>query len=286
MPLRLASIDQDTIREWYAREARTAPVQAARAVAMFSGFLGWCATKKELRALVQKDAARASELGDVLPGVNKRRDALEIDQLPAWFAGTDKLQSRAARAYLQALVLTGARREELAGLRWVDVDFQWQKLTIADKVEATRVIPLTPYMAQLLGTLPRHNDWVFASVRLKKGRKGAPAQWVQASESGRIADPRAPHASVLTDAGIPHVSIHGLRRTFSLLGEAAGAPAGAIAQVMGHKPSAIAEGYRPRSIDALRPYLAQIERFILDKAGIQFDPATAANNGLRLVTAA
>ena len=91
---------------------------------------------------------------------------------------------------------------------------------------------------------------------------------------------------MLADAGIPHVSIHGLRRTFSLLGEAAGAPAGAIAQVMGHKPSAIAEGYRPRSIDALRPYLAQIERFILDKAGIQLDPATAAPVGLRLVTAA
>ena len=282
MPLRLASIDQDTIRAWYAKEAKTAPIQAARAVAMFSGFLGWCATKKDLRALVQKDAARASELGDVLPGVNKRRDALEIDQLPAWFAGSDKLQSRAARAYLQALVLTGARREELAGLRWADVDFQWQKLTIADKVEATRVIPLTPYMAHLIGGLPRHNEWVFASVRLK-GRKGAPPQWVQASASGRIAEPRAPHTAVLADAGIPHVSIHGLRRTFSLLGEAAGAPAGAIAQVMGHKPSAIAEGYRPRSIDTLRPYLAQIERFILDKAGMAFDPATAVPAGLRVV---
>lgn len=282
MPLRLASIDQDTIRDWYAKEARTAPIQAARAVAMFSGFLGWCATKKDLRGLVQKDAARASELGDILPGVNKRRDALEIDQLKPWFAGTDKLQSRAARAYLQALVLTGARREELASLRWADVDFQWQKLTIADKVEATRVIPLTPYVAHLIDSLPRHNEWVFASVRLKKGRKGAPPEWVQASASGRLAEPRAPHADVLADAGIPHVSIHGLRRTFSLLGEAAGAPAGAIAQVMGHKPSAIAEGYRPRSIDALRPFLAQIERFILDKAGIAFDPA-AAVPGLRRV---
>lgn len=284
MPLRLASIDQDTIRDWYAREAKTAPIQAARAVAMFSGFLGWCATKKDLRALVQKDAARASELGDVLPGVNKRRDALEIDQLPAWFAGTDKLRSRAARAYLQALVLTGARREELAGLRWTDVDFQWRKLTIADKVDATRVIPLTPYLGCLIDALPRINEWVFASVRQSKATKGAPPQWVQASASGRIAEPRAPHADVLADAGIPHVSIHGLRRTFSLLGEAAGAPAGAIAQVMGHKPSAIAEGYRPRSIDALRPYLTQIERFILDKAGIQFDPVTAAPGCLRLVT--
>lgn len=286
MPLPLASIDQDAIRDWYSKEAKTAPIQAARAVAMFSGFLGWCATKKDLRALVQKDAARASELGDVLPGVNKRRDAVEIDQLPGWFAGTDKLQSRAAAAYLRALVLTGARREELAGLRWADVDFQWNKLTIADKVETTRVIPLTPYMAHLLGSLPRHNDWVFASVRRSKATKAAPAQWVNASASGRIAEPRAPHADVLADAGIPHVSIHGLRRTFSLLGEAAGAPAGAIAQVMGHKPSAIAEGYRPRSIDALRPYLAQIEKFILDKAGVVFDASKAAPGGLRVVASA
>ena len=52
---------------------------------------------------------------------------------------------------------------------------------------------------------------------------------------------------------------------------------------MGHKPSAIAEGYRPRSIDALRPYLAQIERFILDRAGIAFAPTKAAPGGLRVV---
>ena len=275
MPLPLASIDQDLVREWYAWEAKTAPMQAARAVAMFSGFLGWCATKKDLRALVNKNAARASELGDVLPGVNKRRDALEIDQLPTWFAGTDKLRSRTAAAYLQGLVLTGARREELAALTWANVDFQWQKLTIADKVEATRVIPLTPYLAWLLSALPRAklgngkpNPYVFASPL---------------SATGRITEPRAPHADVLVDAGIPHVSIHGLRRTFSLLGEAAGAPAGAIAQVMGHKPSAIAEGYRPRSIDALRPYLTQIERFILDKAGVVFDAAQAVTGGLRVV---
>ena len=35
---------------------------------------------------------------EVEPGVNKRRDALEIDQLPAWFAGTEKLRRRTAAA--------------------------------------------------------------------------------------------------------------------------------------------------------------------------------------------
>ena len=82
---------------------------------MFSGFLGWCATKKELRAFVHRDAARASELGDVLPGATKRRDAIEIAQLPAWFAGCDKLANPTAAAYLKGLVLTGARREGRRG---------------------------------------------------------------------------------------------------------------------------------------------------------------------------
>ena len=77
----------------------------------------------------------------------------------------------------------------------------------------------------------------------------------------------------MQSAGIGHLTFHGLRRSFSLLGEAAGAPAGAIAQIMGHRPSAVAEGYRPRSVDALRPYSGQIEAHILAMAGVQFDAA-------------
>lgn len=74
------------------------------------------------------------------------------------------------------------------------------------------------------------------------------------------------------------MTIHGLRHSFSLLGEAAGAPAGANAQVMGHKPSATAEGYRPRSVDALRPFLAQIEAHVLGLAGVQFEPRPSREN--------
>ena len=49
-------------------------------------------------------------------------------------------------------------------MKWADVDLQWRKLTLADKVDATRVIPLTPYVAQQLVTLPCTNEFVFAST--------------------------------------------------------------------------------------------------------------------------
>ena len=68
---------------------------------------------------------------------------------------------------------------------------------------------------------------------------------------------------------MPDISIHGLRRSFGTLAEWVECPAGISAQIMGHKPSAIAEKhYRRRPIDLLRQWHSKIEKFILDEAGI------------------
>ena len=253
LALPLAGVNEDTLKSWYDREAVAGKHQAARALMMFRGFLRWCAARPEYRNLTDRDAGKAAAIVESLPSNTRRTDALEAAQVPGWWAGVEQLSNRTASAYLRALLLTGARREELAALTWANVDFQWRKLTIADKVETTRMIPLSPYMAQMLATLPRVGPYVFAST----------------GKAGRITDTRASHAKALQSAAIDGLTIHGLRRSFSLLGEAAGAPAGAIAQVMGHKPSATAEGYRPRSIDALRPFLEQIEAHILSLGAVE-----------------
>lgn len=266
LALPLSKVNEDTLKSWFDTEAKAGKHQAARALMMFRGFMRWCSARPEYRNLMDRDAGRAAAIVEALPQVTKRTDCLEAAQLPGWFAGSEKLANKTIATYLKALLVTGARREEMAGLRWTDVDFRWNRLTLADKVDATRVIPLTPYLAQQLATLPRINEFVFASN----------------AKGGRITEPRASHAKVMQDAGIATLTIHGLRRSFSLLGESAGAPAGAIAQVMGHKPSATAEGYRPRSVDALRPYLAQIETHILEQAGVMFD-ARVEPGALRLV---
>ena len=271
--LQLADIDEDRLTAWFNLECRRSKHQATRALMMFRGFLRWCASQPEYRALVDRDAGKAPAIMDKLPETKRRTDALEAAQVPGWWAGVSQLSNMTASAYLRALVLTGARREEMAALKWADVDFRWGKLTIADKVGDTRTIPLTAYLAWMLAALPRG-----------KGADGKPSPFVfaSASKSGRIADPRSSHERALLSAGIDALTLHGLRRSFSLLGEAAGAPAGAIAQVMGHRPSATAEGYRPRSVDALRPFLQRIEDHILALAGVTFD-ASSAPAGLRIV---
>lgn len=254
LALRLADVNEDALTLWFDAQSQRSRHQATRALRMFQGFMRWCSARKEFRDLADRNATKAPAIVESLPRLKRRTDALDAAQVSGWWLGTEQLNNRVASVYLRALLLTGARREELAALQWESVDFQWRKLTLADKVEATRIIPLTPYLAELLATLPRPGVFVFAS----------------ASKAGRLTDARASHALALKSAGIGHLTIHGLRRSFSLLGEAAGAPAGAIAQIMGHKPSATAEGYRPRSVDALRPFAERIEMHILAQAGVQF----------------
>lgn len=264
MAMQLTQINEDTLKAWLDREAKQGADYAARALMIFRGFLRWAASKPEYRSLVNRDAGRAPAILDTLPSTkaNKRKDCLEAAQLAGWFAGADMLGNRTIATYLKALLLTGARREEMAALRWEDIDFRWKRLTLADKVNDTRIIPLSPYLERIILGLTRAK---------KEDGSASPFVFAAKSASGHIEEPRSNFAKVNKHAGIVKLTIHGLRRSFSLLGEAAGAPAGAIAQVMGHSPDSIAEGYRPRSIDALRPYLAQIEAHILEQAGIVFD---------------
>jgi len=155
---------------------------------------------------------------------------------------------------LQGLLLTGARRNELAALRWADVDFQWKSLTIRDKVEGERTIPLTPYLEYLISALPRRNEFVFSSPTAK---------------SGRLEEPRIQHVKALAAAGLPALSLHGLRRSFGTLSEWVEVPAGIVAQIMGHKPSAIAEKhYIQRELDLLNLWHIKIEAWILEQAEI------------------
>jgi len=131
---------------------------------LLRGCLNWCESEPALAGLVPSGALKSAKVRDAVPSKTVKDDCLQREQLPLWFEHVRKLTNPVHAAYLQALLLTGARREELAAIQWPDVDFQWKGLKIRDKVEGERTIPLTPYVAFLLNALPRRNEWVFSSA--------------------------------------------------------------------------------------------------------------------------
>ncbi|MEF8723172.1 MAG: integrase family protein [Candidatus Accumulibacter delftensis] len=266
--LPLEQIDADHVRVWLQDEAVRRPTHAALAFRLLRAFLNWCSEKKEYRDQAHKDACLISMAKDELPKKVAKDDCLQREQLPSWFASVRQIQNPVIAAYLQTALLTGARREEVAGIRWEDVDFRWNSLSIKDKVDGKRAIPLTPLVASLLAALPRRNEWVFSSPT---------------AASGRLQEPRIQHNKALTAAGLPALTIHGLRRSFGTLAEWVECPAGVSAQIMGHKPSATAEKhYRVRPLDLLRMWHTKIEAWILTEAGIE-QPAEDARPGLRAI---
>ena len=79
------------------------------------------------------------------------------------------------------------------------------------------------------------------------------------------------------------MTFHGLRRSFGSLSDWLEMPAGVVAQIQGHKPSATAEKhYRVREIGQLRVYHERFEAAILDWAEVPFD-AKAKHGRLRVV---
>ena len=255
LPLR--ELKAPVVEAWAAREGRTRPAAARLAWRCLKAFLSWCAEQPEYAPILPSvNPTKTTKTRDALGKAGVKQDALLREQLPAWFAAVRQLQNPVIAAYLQILLLTGARAGEVLSLRWDDVNTKWRGLTIRDKVEGVRVIPLTPYVSQLIHGLPRRNEWVFSSP---------------VSAGGTLVIPRNPHHDACAVAGIEGLTVHGLRRSFKSLTEWLEIPAGVVAQIMGHKPSATAEKhYTVRPLDLLRLHHERIEAWILEQAGVSF----------------
>jgi len=255
MNLPLRDLSAPAIEAWAAREGKTRPTVARLAWRCLKAFLGWCAEQpKYAQVLPTTNPAKTKKARESLGKPGTKSDALERGQLPAWFDAVTKIHNPVVAAALQTMLLTGARPGEVLSLCWDDINTQWKSIQIRDKVEGTREIPATPYVLQLLGALPRRNGYVFAGLR-----------------SEIVAYPTEPHTRACTSAGLEGLTLHGLRRSFKSLTEWLDIPAGVVAQLMGHKPSATAEKhYTVRPLDLLRIHHERIEAWILAQAGVKF----------------
>jgi integrase len=261
MELRLSALDDEWLERWAAKEAAQRPARARLGLRLMKAFLKWCATNKDYRNAVKADAASSRRVREKLGSPIVRSVTLQREQLPAWFTAVQRISNPVISAYLQFMLLAGPRPNEPLSLRWEDLkdlDSPWPTVAIRDKVEGARVIGLTPYVAHLLKGLPRRNEWVFSSPT---------------SKSGQLVEPGDAHDAACAAAGLPRITLQGLRRSFASLCEWIEVPAGISAQIQGHAPQGVREqNYIRRPVDLLRRWHETIEAWILEQAGVRFDP--------------
>jgi integrase len=163
-------------------------------------------------------------------------------------------QDRVAALWIVA-ASTGMRRGELLGLRWRDIDLDSGELSIRQthvsygKLRVTkepktdrgrRTIPVDPRAVVAL----RAHKRAQAEEKLAAGETYGDQGLVFADEIGEPLRPDTVSAAFrrhVRDAGLPHLTPHGLRHTFATVGLEAGVDVLYIAELLGHSSPAITQ---------------------------------------------
>jgi integrase len=174
---------------------------------------------------------------------------------------------------VRVLLLTGARRGEIAGLRWSEADLSRGLLTLsADRHKAggsagVKHIPLNAPAAQIIAQRPRLGEAVFPAP-------SDPNQGCDASLSKAW-------ARIRTRADLPNVRLHDLRHSYASFGAAGGASLLLIGKALGHSQAATTQRYAHLGNDPVRDLAERIGERIMGARATPAEPAQPSVTPLR-----
>jgi len=173
---------------------------------------------------------------------------------------SDKTISTTFGDALRLLLLTGARKTEILGLRWSEVDMGRSTLTLppertkAGGKTGERRITLSPPALQILSARRPDNaepdDFVFPSMR----------------GEGHIIGLRRVFAKACAAAGLAGVRVHDLRHSFASFAIADGVSLFLVGKLLGHANTRTTERYAHLSNDPLQDAAAAIGRRLMPVA--------------------
>jgi integrase len=236
------------------------PVAADRCLAFVRRILNWHATRSDdFRSPIVRGMARTK------PQERARDRILSDDELRAVWRATGGATG-AFGPFVRFLLLTGARRQEGARMRWEEIDGEdWILPAARNKVKRELVRPLSEAARGVLAGLPRLGHFVFTL----DGR-------------GPLSGMDAPKRRLQEASGTTGWALHDLRRTARSLMSRAGVPDRHAEETLGHVAGGIRGTYdrhryyeeKKRAYDALA---AQI-KLILDPrpniVQLRAEPAT------------
>jgi integrase len=139
---------------------------------------------------------------------------------------------------IRLLAFTGARKSEIEGLRWSEVDLDHGCLRLADSKTGFRIVPLGPPALACLSSRRRDNPspYVFPSQDGRAHYVGTPRIWKRVRDA----------------AGLHGVRLHDLRHTFASFGVASGLSLPLIAAILGHRDVKTTQQYAHLADDPVK----------------------------------
>ena len=206
--LKMSEVTYSVVADLHDDLTEDTPISANRALALLSTMLNFAIKPLEW---IEKNAA---------DGVNrnkekKRRRYMTAEEAAKVAAGLEAAAERepASAAFLWLLILTGARKGELARAKWSDL--RGNRIILdehkTDQDGEARVIHLNAAAMHVLDQLPRTEGTLTGVLDLKK-------LW----------------DTIRTDAGCPDLRIHDLRHSFASMGLANGLTLPQIGELLGH----------------------------------------------------
>jgi len=158
-------------------------------------------------------------------------------------------------AAIRLLLLTGARRSEIVGLRWAWVDFERAALFLPDSKSGAKTIHLSAPAAALLAGLPRldGNPFVFPGARAEQVTSGIDKVWFR----------------VRAAAGLEGVRLHDLRHSAASIAAARGASLLLIGKVLGHRQATTTERYSHLAADPVKATAELIGTHVAGALGLR-----------------
>ena len=236
---------------------RGGPGAAARAMRSVAAMLTWA----KGQGLI---AANPAEAVEKIPDGQSERYLSDEEGAAIWraidtLAGQGRLTA-AQVAYFRLLMLTGARRGEILGLRWSEIDFRRGLLLLAPlrhksggRARAKTLhlsMAALDILARLKGQHPGFSH-VFPALaaQAKAGNRDGEKRSA-AYRDAPMAPPKAAWARVLTESGVTGASFHTLRHTFAAQVVADGTGLYTLSKMLGHARASTTERYAHLRSDA------------------------------------
>jgi len=260
---RLTDIRKAEVQKWMSDVGeRHGPYMANRAVALLSVMFN---AAEELGFDGPNPCARIRKFKET-----SRQRYLQPSEMRPFFqalAGEEPLW----RDFFLTALFTGARRGNVAGMRWEDINLEaatWFLPGEVTKAGEPIVVVLPPPAVEILKARREavgDSPWVFPAKR-KCGQ-------------GRVVDPRKAWKRVIEAAGITDLRMHDLRRSLGSWQAAAGTSLAVIGKSLGHRDHKATQVYARLQLDPVRASVNAAVEGMLEAGGLAITDDTERDDG-------